>query len=181
MSDIVQPDGVESTALEAQTQLRMLRNKQLADPNLSDGYVDEVEDVLEAENVDDKVDGVHRLLDESPYPEVRAAVRNYDEDVPANTIRAWTIGLLFATLGSALNMLFSMRKPSIIITTYVAQLLCHPVGLLWTVVMPNREFKTFGLRWNLNPGPWNMKEHCLVVIMANGMNLYYTRLAWSDC
>ena len=34
-------------------------------------------------------------------------------------------------------------------------------------VLPNREFNTFGLRWNLNPGPFNIKEHTLIVVMAN--------------
>lgn len=80
---------------------------------------------------------VNAFEENSPYPEVRAAVRNvskkfldqgiaanqnqYDEDLPANTIRSWTIGLILTTLGSALNMLFSMRAPSIIITSLVVQ------------------------------------------------------------
>jgi hypothetical protein len=33
--------------------------------------------------------------------------------------------------------------------------------------MPSRTFKTFGIQWSLNPGPFNMKEHGLIVIMAN--------------
>lgn len=33
--------------------------------------------------------------------------------------------------------------------------------------MPKRKFKTFGITWSLNPGPFNMKEHCIIVIMAN--------------
>lgn len=31
----------------------------------------------------------------SPYPEAQAAVRNTDEDVPANTFRAWFLGVFF--------------------------------------------------------------------------------------
>lgn len=34
-------------------------------------------------------------------------------------------------------------------------------------VLPNREFHTFGLKWNLNPGPFNIKEHAVIVMMAN--------------
>lgn len=59
---------------------------------------------------------------------MRAAVRNYDEDVPANTIRAWIIGLIATTLVSAVNLLFSLRNPSISIYVYVVQLLAYPVG-----------------------------------------------------
>ncbi|KAJ9145129.1 Small oligopeptide transporter, OPT family [Pleurostoma richardsiae] len=152
---------------EAQEHLENIKKQHLFDPNLPDDFVDEVADALQGGSPDAKVAVAAELMENSPYPEVRAAVRNYDDDLPANTIRAWVIGMVFATIGSALNMLFSMRAPSIIITTYVAQLLCHPVGILWSKFLPDREFKTFGIRWNLNPGPWNIKEHCLVVIMAN--------------
>lgn len=71
------------------------------------------------------------------------------------------------TIFSALNMLFSLRNPAIIITTYVAQLVAYPLGVAWSKVLPNRQFNVFGLKFNLNPGPFNYKEHGLVVLMAN--------------
>lgn len=162
-------NDLSEVALEAQHHLENFRkhHRVVDDPNLPDDFVDEVAEALETGDKNVEVAVAENLMDDSPYPEVRAAVRNTDEDVPANTVRAWTIGILFATIFSALNMLFSMRSPTISITTYVGQLLAHPVGLLWAKYMPNRQFNTFGLKWNLNPGPWNMKEHCLIVIMAN--------------
>ena len=36
-----------------------------------------------------------QLEDNSQYPGVVAAVRNTDEEVPANTARAWVLGMLF--------------------------------------------------------------------------------------
>jgi hypothetical protein len=33
--------------------------------------------------------------------------------------------------------------------------------------LPTREFNTFGLKWSLNRGPFNKKEHTLITIMAN--------------
>lgn len=33
--------------------------------------------------------------------------------------------------------------------------------------MPTRQFKLFGMPFSLNPGPFNMKEHTLIVVMAN--------------
>lgn len=33
--------------------------------------------------------------------------------------------------------------------------------------MPKRKFKTLGYTWTLNNGPFNMKEHTLIIIMAN--------------
>jgi OPT family small oligopeptide transporter len=106
-------------------------------------------------------------MENSPYVEVRAAVPNYDEGGHTNTIRAWTIGLVFCTIGSALNMLFSMRQPYIIIPSYVIQVVAYPVGLAWYKVMPSKQFRFFGIDCNLNPGPFSKKEHALIVIMSN--------------
>ena len=33
--------------------------------------------------------------------------------------------------------------------------------------MPSRQFATFGLKWSLNPGPFNIKEHSIIVVMAS--------------
>lgn len=106
-------------------------------------------------------------MENSPYPEVVAAVRNYDEEMPCNTVRAWVIGLFLTTLGSGLNMLFSMRAPSLIITSIVAQLVAYPLGVAWEKTMPSKVFTTFGKKWTLNPGPFNMKEHTIITVMAN--------------
>lgn len=88
-------------------------------------------------------------------------------DLPANTVRAWVIGLLLCTIGSAINMLFSLRNPSVTINTYVVQLVAYPVGLAWDLVMPDRQWNLFGLKFNLRPGRFNYKEHVVIVVMSN--------------
>ncbi|RMJ05172.1 hypothetical protein CDV36_014153 [Fusarium kuroshium] len=103
----------------------------------------------------------------SPYPEVRAAVRNYDEDLPCNTVRAWTIGMLLVVLGASMNTLFSLRQPSIGVGPLIAQIIAWPMGHGWARFVPDREFTTFGVRWTLNPGPFNIKEHSIIVVMAS--------------
>lgn len=103
----------------------------------------------------------------SPYPEVRAAVRNFDEDLPCNTVRAWTIGMLLVIVGASTNTLFSLRQPSISIGPLIAQIVAWPMGHGWARFVPDREFNTFGMRWTLNPGPFNAKEHAIIVVMAS--------------
>lgn len=49
--------------------------------------------------------------------------------MPANTIRAWVIGMIATTIVSAVNLLFSLRNPSISIYVYVVQLLAYPIGV----------------------------------------------------
>ena len=44
----------------------------------------------------------------------------------------------------------------------MAQLLAFPLGRLWARFLPN--VKIFGI--SLNPGPFNVKEHVLITMMA---------------
>ena len=76
----------------------------------------------------------------------------------------WTIAFLFTTLGSGVNMLLSLRRPSIVITSIVAQLLSFPLGRAWGNYMPTKQFTIFGRSFSLNPGPFNIKEHTLIVV-----------------
>ncbi|KAK2072221.1 hypothetical protein P8C59_006592 [Phyllachora maydis] len=110
--------------------------------------------------------GLADEIEDSPYPEVRAAVRNYDEVLPCNTVRAWTIGLLLCVVGASMNTLFSLRAPSIGLGALIAQIIAWPMGHGWTKIMPTRQFNTLGLKWSLNPGPFNIKEHSVIVVMA---------------
>jgi hypothetical protein len=55
------------------------------------------------------------LEDESPYPEVRAAVANTDDPkMPASTLRAWVVGLFWAVLIPGVNQFFYFRYPSVV-------------------------------------------------------------------
>ncbi|PYH43902.1 small oligopeptide transporter, OPT family [Aspergillus saccharolyticus JOP 1030-1] len=157
----------EAAPEETAAHLKNLKLQHQWDPNLPDEVADEIDEALHTTDKGALSGMAHELLDDSPYPEVRAAVPNYDEGGHTNTIRAWTIGLIFATIGSALNMLFSMRDPYIVIPSYVAQVVAYPVGMAWSKVMPNKQLSLFGLKFNLNPGPFSKKEHALIVIMAN--------------
>ena len=40
-------------------------------------------------------------------------------------------------------------------------------SLAWAQLMPSKKFCTLGLVWSLNPGPFSIKEHTLITIMAN--------------
>ncbi|CZR51394.1 probable isp4 protein [Phialocephala subalpina] len=106
----------------------------------------------------------------SPFPEVRANVPNTDDvELPVNTVRMWFLGIVFTMLGSGINQFFSMRYPSVTITSLVAQLLSFPLGCLLAHSLPVKTFKIFG-RWNftLNPDThFNIKEHAVITIMSN--------------
>jgi OPT family oligopeptide transporter len=42
-----------------------------------------------------------------------------------------------------------------------------PLGKGLEKILPTTKFKTFGRTWSLNPGPFNIKEHVCITVMAN--------------
>ncbi|KAI1263905.1 OPT family small oligopeptide transporter [Xylariaceae sp. FL1019] len=181
---------VDATGVEALTVLKEFEHQHHLDPNLPMEEVKAVDAALATGNAEKAADiEVSLLEDNSPYPEVRAAVRNYDVDLPVNTIRAWVIGLILCTVGSGVNMLFSLRNPSVTVTTFVIQLIAYPIGLLWDLIFPDRVFNVMGLKFNFKPGKFNFKEHVIIVVMSNaaygGGVLYATdvllaQIKWYD-
>ncbi|SCV67276.1 BQ2448_5922 [Microbotryum intermedium] len=125
---------------------------------------------LEEEYEDDDED------EDSPYPEVRASVSNYDDPTtPCVTFRTILLGFLVTVLVSAANAYLYFRYPAPLITPIVVQLITYPAGkfLAWTLpthvfVLP-KIFSKMGLgdEFSLNPGWFNIKEHTVLVIIAN--------------
>jgi hypothetical protein len=125
----------------------------------------------------------------SPYPEVHASVPAVDNTaLSINTPRMWTLSLLFAFAGSATNLFFSLRYPSVAITPVIALVLVHPLGRLWDLALKRDDDPEEGfddgvlqpgssspedlsgrsrLRLWLAQGRWNEKEHACVYISSN--------------
>ncbi|KAH9949440.1 OPT oligopeptide transporter [Amylocystis lapponica] len=106
--------------------------------------------------------------DESPYPEVRAAVSSVDDSLtPVNTFRTWFLGIILCTFLSGMNHLFIERYPSVAISPLVIQLVALPMGKGLEWLLPKKQFNTFGYVWSFNPGPFNIKEHTVITVMAS--------------
>ena len=71
-------------------------------------------------------------------------------------------GVIWAIIVPGMNQFFYFRYPSVTVTNNVTQLLSFPMGCLWARFLPN--WKIFGV--SINPGPFTIKEHVLVTIMA---------------
>ncbi|KAI8903159.1 OPT oligopeptide transporter protein-domain-containing protein [Gorgonomyces haynaldii] len=80
-----------------------------------------------------------------------------DPNTPTFTFRAIFLGILWAVFLAVANVLFSFRTNSFIIPTGLAQLLSYPMGVFLAWILP----KGF-----LNPGPFSVKEHVLIFIIA---------------
>ncbi|RYP71809.1 hypothetical protein DL769_004615 [Monosporascus sp. CRB-8-3] len=151
----------------AAADLDKIRHTHRWDPNLPKDKIDVLKNALEVGDPKKISQADLLFTEDSPYEEVRAAVRNVDGGEVANTVRAWALGLIFVTIGGGLNMFLSMRSPAINFPAIVVLLIVYPIGCLWAKVMPMRIFETFGVKWTLNTGPFTIKEHVVITLMAN--------------
>lgn len=97
----------------------------------------------------------------------------------------WFIGIIITIVMSSFNHVMSLRctyfeslfrnsfiltstlGPSVGISPLVVQLIALPIGKLFEWVLPTTKFNTLGYQWSFNPGPFNIKEHTVITVMAN--------------
>lgn len=149
----------------------------------------ETDAMHEATDGSEDEDDLENPVDNSQYAQVRASVPATDDyTLSINTPRMWTLSLMFALSGSATNLFFSLRYPSVAITPVIALVLVHPLGKMWDLVLkraddpeevfengqrqgffddPERYGKKSKLRLWLAQGRWNEKEHACVYISSN--------------
>ncbi|KAI7191051.1 OPT family small oligopeptide transporter, partial [Hortaea werneckii] len=174
------PETKTKSTVEAQAlgDASSLQRSHQNDPNLPIEDIKVLNETVKTGNVEEALEEEDRLTRGSPYEAVRAAVRETDGEEVANTIRAWILGFIFVAAAAGINMFLSMRRqvqmsqirglrPAITIPTVVILLLVYPVGCLWAKVMPTRKFNTLGIEWTLNTGPFTIKEHTVITLMAN--------------
>lgn len=69
------------------------------------------------------------------------------------------------------NVFFNFRNPAPTIVPNVITLCAHPFGKLLAYSLPITTYRMprwlGGFEFSLNPGPWNIKEHACVFMMAN--------------
>ena len=65
-----------SDELETAAQLKAIKRKHEWDPNFSEDLVEGIEEATQQHDIGGEVRLVDELVENSPYPEVRAAVRN---------------------------------------------------------------------------------------------------------
>lgn len=106
--------------------------------------------------------------EQSPYEEVAANVSNKDDPtIAALTFRSWFLGIAFTAILSFVNQFFWYRTSPLVIGVLVAQLLSHLAGVFLAKVLPKKRFRVFRWSFTLNPGPFTVKEHCIITTMAS--------------
>ncbi|KAH6561861.1 hypothetical protein BASA62_009563 [Batrachochytrium salamandrivorans] len=80
-----------------------------------------------------------------------------DPSAPSMSVRMIFLGTIFALFLGLMNGIFSFRTNSFAISSNIAAILSYPLGIFFAAVLP---------RGILNPGPFTIKEHVLVYMIA---------------
>jgi len=112
-------------------------------------------------------------VNEHPIEEVRNTVPITDDpSEPCLTFRTWVLGMSSCVLLAFVNEFFNYRSSQLSIGTVLVQIASLPIGRLMASTLPERPIRVpliaGGRSWSfsLNPGPFSLKEHCLVTIFA---------------
>ena len=70
------------------------------DPNLAQDKLDELVTATKDGDPETARKARADFIEDSPYASVRAAVKSTDGEEPANTLRAWMLGMIFVTVAS---------------------------------------------------------------------------------
>ncbi|QSZ35659.1 hypothetical protein DSL72_006781 [Monilinia vaccinii-corymbosi] len=171
----VQSSDESTSQTSSQIQGEKSTTKDAIDPYVADLEGEGVE--IEKQRLAEKAEAVELVPteafqwnvdgDQSPFPEVAACVPNTDDPTAlCNTFRAWVLTTVFVTVFAGANQFFGLRYPSLSIGYVVAQLLVFPIGRAWEK-LPRWRLPLGSLSFDINPGPFSIKEHALVVICVN--------------
>lgn len=152
---------------QAEKELQHIAKHPSDDPNLDAHLIKDAEQALEAGDVKNEVNLADLIEEDSPYPEVRAAVSNVDDvDMPVFTARTVILGLITTIIVPGLNQFLSLRFPTSFVGPNVVTIISYSFGQMLSWCLPTKVWKTRWGNWTLNPGPFNVKEHTLINIMS---------------
>ncbi len=92
------------------------------------------------------------------------------------TFRSFFLGIFFTCILSFINQFFAFRTSPLNVGILLTQLLAYPLGKLLATILPTRKFYLFGKRWSfsLNPGPFTVKEHCIIAAMSDAASVRFS-------
>ncbi|PIN14460.1 Sexual differentiation process protein ISP4 [Handroanthus impetiginosus] len=107
--------------------------------------------------------------DECPIKQVDVTVpKGDDPTIPVYTFRMWLLGITACVLLAFVNQFFWYRTEPLSIGSISAQIAVVPLGHLMARTITRRVFlKGTRFEFTLNPGPFNIKEHVLITMLAN--------------
>ncbi|XP_010935579.2 oligopeptide transporter 5-like [Elaeis guineensis] len=115
------------------------------------------------------------VINDSPIEEVRLTVPPTDDNtLPVLTFRTWVLGIPGCIILSMLNQYFYYRQALVYIPSQCVTIILYFIAKLMAKRLPRKQVRIPGTLWSfsLNPGPFNMKEHCLLSFLANAGSIF---------
>ncbi|EIM86127.1 OPT oligopeptide transporter [Stereum hirsutum FP-91666 SS1] len=137
-------DGLEST--ETLDDVQQLKKTEELEARLASG---------EATEDEYRVETAHDIA-------IKVLSTRDDVDLPILTFRMFFLGLGFSAFGSVLAQLYYFKPQTLSVSQGFLLIVTYFVGKLWEKAIPQKGI----LKW-INPGPFNIKEHAAVIIMAS--------------
>lgn len=89
-----------------------------------------------------------------------------DPTIPVLTFRYFILSTLFIIPGAFIDTINAFRTTSAAYSIFFVQIASHAAGKWLATTLPRRRVKILGFCFQLNPGPWSIKETTLVTITA---------------
>ncbi|KAG0042457.1 hypothetical protein BGZ83_000441 [Gryganskiella cystojenkinii] len=107
-------------------------------------------------------------VENSPIEAVRLVVPITDDPtLHVLTFRFWILSFFFAVLAATVNQYYIFRTTSGSFSIYFVNLATFAMGRALARVLPQKSITVFGYSLSLNPGPFNIKEHCLIGVTVS--------------
>ncbi|KAH3678923.1 hypothetical protein WICMUC_001349 [Wickerhamomyces mucosus] len=131
-------------------------------------FVELDETELEISELDDEALVEKLPPDVAELPKIVRESVTLDDDptIPVFTFRYILLSLIFIPPGAFIDTLNSYRTTSAAYSIFFVQVTSHYLGKLLARVLPNKEINCYFFKFNLNPGPWSIKENVLVTLTA---------------
>ncbi|ODV66002.1 oligopeptide transporter 7 [Hyphopichia burtonii NRRL Y-1933] len=113
----------------------------------------------------DEGDGYEDVL-ELPQPIRETVPLEDDPSIPVLTFRYLLLSTIFVIPGAFIDTINSFRTTSVPYSIFFVQIAGHWAGKWLAKALPNKRAKVMGVEFNLNPGPWSIKETALLTITA---------------
>ncbi|EPS95634.1 OPT oligopeptide transporter [Fomitopsis schrenkii] len=122
----------------------------LAQSDRSSGSIDEA-NCPDEPRVQEPYEVALKVLTTADYPEL-----------PAVTFRSIFLGLGFSAFGAVLAQIYYFKPQNLSVSSLLLLILSFALGNAMHTLLPSKGI----FRW-INPGPFNIKEHAAIVIMAS--------------
>lgn len=105
--------------------------------------------------------------DEIPVIVRESVALEDDVNLPVITFRYFLLSTLFVIPGAFIDTMNTYRTTAAAYSIFFVQIACHWAGKWLAEVLPKKTVSVFRWSFNLNPGPWSIKETAMITITAS--------------